>query len=166
MPSGSGTIQDRVNTNFRFITHIPAVRLIFTTTVQVVWYESSQSVYEDNDGNALYHPTADGTQLAVAPLGFYDKSGTYTPWRPEYAADPELGRMAQRYMSYAFERDVVAPWVLLNFRLTKELGRFGEVSFIANNFPNMSRWHTNRHSRAQRQLYPDMYFGAELKISL
>jgi len=166
MPAGSGLVSNRFNTNFRFITHIPAVRLIFTTTVQVVWYESSQSVYEDNDGNALYHPTADGTQLAVAPLGFYDKSGTYTPWRPEYATDPEYERMNQRYMSYAFERDVVAPWVLLNFRLTKELGRFGEVSFIANNFPNMSRWHTNRHSRAQRQLYPDMYFGAELKISL
>ena len=166
MPAGSGLVSNRFNTNFRFITHIPAVRLIFTTTVQVVWYESSQSVYEDNDGNALYHPTADGTQLAVAPLGFYDKSGTYTPWRTEYATDPEYERMNQRYMSYAFERDVVAPWVLLNFRLTKELGRFGEVSFIANNFPNMSRWHTNRHSRAQRQLYPDMYFGAELKISL
>lgn len=166
MPAGSGLVSNRLNTNFRFITHIPAVRLIFTTTVQVVWYESTQSVYEDADGNALYHPTADGSQLCVEPLGFYDKSGAYTPWRPEHAADPVLGRMARRYMSYAFERDVVAPWVLLNFRLTKELGRWGEVSFIANNFPNMSRWHTNRHSRAQRQLYPDMYFGAELKLSL
>ena len=36
MPAGAGTILSRVNTNFRFVTHIPAIRLIFSTTVQVV----------------------------------------------------------------------------------------------------------------------------------
>ena len=166
MPAGYGSISNRFNTNFRFITHIPAVRLVFTTTVQVVWYESEQAVYEDARGNALYSPTPDGSQLAVAPLGFYDKSGAFTPWASGMEANPEYQLMPQRFMSYAFRRDHVAPWVLLNFRLTKELGRFGEISFMANNFPNMSRWHTGRYSQSRTQLYPDMYFGAELKLTL
>jgi hypothetical protein len=53
---------------------------------------------------------------------------------------------------------------MLNFRFTKELGRVGELSFIANNFLNTSKWHTNKYSLAKSQLYPDIYFGAELKL--
>ena len=41
-----------------------------------------------------------------------------------------------------------------------------ELSFTANNFTNTRKWHTNKHTLAKRQLYPDMYFGAELKIKL
>ena len=56
--------------------------------------------------------------------------------------------------------------MLLNIRLTKELGRAGEISFVANNFPNMSKWHVGRYTRTKSQLYPDMYFGAEIKLHL
>ena len=166
MPAGSGTVNDRFNTNFRFITHIPAVRMVFTTTLQVVWYESRRNTYEHPDGTVRYHTSEDGSRLIVSPLGFYDKTGTYTPWQPEFETNPTYQLMNGSYLTYAFKKDVIDPWVLLNFRFTKELGRVGEVSFIANNFPNMSKWHTGRYSRSKSQLYPSMYFGAELKLTL
>ena len=53
---------------------------------------------------------------------------------------------------------------MLNLRLTKELGKVGELSFIANNLTNTRRWHTNKWTKLKSQLYPDMYFGAELKL--
>lgn len=63
-------------------------------------------------------------------------------------------------------KDVIKPWALLSFRFTKEIGRVAELSVIANNFTNTKKWHTNPHSLAKTQLYPDMYFGAELKLKL
>ena len=56
--------------------------------------------------------------------------------------------------------------VLLSLRFTKEIGKVAELSFTANNFPNVSRWHTNPHSLSRTQLYPAPYFGAEVKIKL
>ena len=55
---------------------------------------------------------------------------------------------------------------ITQLRFTKEIGKIAELSFTANNFTNTRKWHTNKHTLAKRQLYPDMYFGAELKIKL
>ncbi len=170
MPEGSGTLQNRMNTTFRFITHIPALRVIFTTALQVVWYESEQSVWKDSDGNnRLYQKTYadDGREyLWVNPEGYYDMQRNYHEWRPKDTDDTQLKLIARRYQTYAFQKDVVSPWVMLNFRITKELGKVGELSFIANNLTNTKRWHTNKWTQVKRQLYPGMYFGAELKLKL
>ena len=169
MPSGSGSIQDRVNTSFRFITHIPEFRLIFTTTLQVVWYESRRSVYLDENGNPrAYDFVYNGKDyLAVEPLGYYDTAGTYTAWNAATMnSDPELNYMMDRYYTYGFLPDVIEPWALLNIRLTKEIGKRAQISFTANNVTNTSRYHVNRNTYSKSQLYPNMYFGAELKIKL
>ncbi len=164
MPAGYGTISDRVNTNFRFITHIPAVKMIFTTTVQVVWYENTRAVYENPDGSSKYTLSADGKTYEVQPLGFYSNNGSYTEWKPDYAKDNKYSLMVDQYKLYAFNSDHVNPWVMLNFRFTKELGKICELSFTANNFLNTSRWHVNRNTLAKSQIYPDNYFGAEVKF--
>lgn len=164
MPSGDGTVRDRVNTNFRFITHIPKVKMIFTTTIQVVWHESARSIYEDGNGNDRYHLSAEGKEYIVSPLGFYDMNGQYTEWKPEYENHPDYKLMNGNYMLYGFKADLVKPWVLLNFRFTKELGRIAELSFTANNFANASKWHVNKNTLGKRQLFPDMYFGTEIKF--
>lgn len=165
MPAGyKGSVRDRINTNFRFITHIPAVKIVFTTTVQVVWYESLRDTYLAENGENRYHLSADGTRYIVSPVGFYDKNGNYTQWQPAYENNPDYQLMNGNYLLYAFKANTINPWVLLNFRLTKELGRIAELSFMANNFPNMSRWHINKNTKGKSQLYPDMYFGAELKF--
>ena len=97
MPAGSGTLQNRVNTNFRFITHIPQLKLVFSTTMQVVWYESQQNIWQDGSGNDLFSLSEDGKFMQVMPVGFYDKQGNYTVWQrdsrsarstPRWSADP------------------------------------------------------------------------------
>ncbi len=164
MPAGSGSIESRVNTNFRFITHIPKLRLVFSTTVQVVWYESYQNIYRQ--GQNLFAQTADGKNLYVAPEGFYDRAGNYTAWQDGFESQTRYGEMINKYMLTSFDKEVFRPWVMLNFRMTKELGRMLELSFTANNFTNSSRWHAYRYKTGYKQVYPDMYFGAELKIKI
>ena len=121
-PAGEGSIQDRVNTSFRFITHIPEVKLILTTTLQVVWYESRRKVYEDENGvSRAKEFTYQGKEyLAVEPLGFYDTAGNYTAGNAATMdQDARLNYMMDREFTYAFLPDVIEPWALLNIRLTK-----------------------------------------------
>ncbi len=169
LPAGSGSIQDRINTSVRFITHIPELRLIFTTTLQVVWYERTRSVYLDENGNtrAYAFKYQDKDYLAVEPLGYYDTEGNYTTWNAATMnSDPSLNYMVDRYFTYSFLPDIIEPWALLNIRLTKEIGSRTQLSFTANNVTNTSRYHTNKNTNSKSQLYPNMYFGAELKINL
>ena len=99
-------------------------------------------------------------------MGYYDKQGHYTAWSQADADDADKSRIMYRTQPYLYEKDVIKPWALLSFRFTKEIGRVAELSVIANNFTNTKKWHTNPHSLAKTQLYPDMYFGAELKLKL
>ncbi|MBR3562364.1 MAG: TonB-dependent receptor [Bacteroidales bacterium] len=169
MPAGSGSVQDRVNTSFRFITHIPELKLVFTTTLQVVWFESRRSVYIDGDGNQRTHDFSyqGKDYLGVDPLGYYDLDGNYTAWNAaSMNSDPALNLMVSRFYTYSFLADRISPWALLNIRLTKEFGKGAQLSFTANNVTNTSKYHINKHSYSKTQLYPNMYFGAELKINL
>lgn len=168
LPSGRGSIRNRFNSTFRFITHIPTVRMIFTTSLQVIWYESTKIIYEDACGKNLFYTKKyeDKDYLVVNPIGYYDKRGEYTLWKDTDAAETDKARLMYRTQPYAFEKDVISPWALLSFRFTTEIGRIAELSIVANNFTNTKKWHTNKHSRTKTQLYPSMYFGAELKLKL
>ena len=164
MPAGSGSVTDRVNTNFRFITHIPKSAMIFTTTIQVVWDERTRSIYESLGGGNAYRLNTDGTRYIVSPIGYYDANGNFTEWTPAMSESTEMRRMQQEKFLYAYEASIVKPWVMLNFRFTKEFGKYAELSFMANNFLNLKKWHVDEHSLSRSQIYPDLYFGAELKL--
>ena len=168
LPGGSGSILDRFNSNFAFITQIPALKMIFTTTVQVVWYDSSQSIYEDENGNSRYRMRSfpDGDYMAVDPIGYYDMDANWYPWTDEAASNKMLYIYMSRTHDFNLEKDVIEPWAMLSFRLTKEIGRVAELSFIANNVTNTRKYHTNPYSLSITQIYPPMYFGAEVKIKL
>ncbi|MCD8318248.1 MAG: TonB-dependent receptor, partial [Paraprevotella sp.] len=156
LPSGAGSVSNRFNSTFRLITHITAIKMIFTTSVQVVWYESSQTIYQDENGNNRYYLKSyeDKDYLVVDPIGYYDKQGNYTAWNAADANDADKARIMYRTQPYLYEKDVIEPWALLSFRFTKEIGKVAELSVIANNFTNTKKWHTNPHSMVKTQLYP------------
>lgn len=166
LPEGSGNISDRVNTNFAFITHIPQLKMIFTTTVQVVWRQSSRTIYEDENGNSRYYLKHydDADYWVADPIGYYDMQQTWHPWTAADAEDKLLNTYMARQMSYDLETEVIDPWAMLSMRFTKELGRTAELSFIANNLTNAHKYRRYKHSNAQYQVYPPMYFGAEVKL--
>ncbi len=166
LPKGAGSIQQRVNTNFAFITHIPQLKMIFTTTLQVVWRQSSQGVYEDGDGNSRYYQKsyADKDYMVVDPVGYYDIEEQWHNWTAADADNPMLNIYMARQQTYDMEPEVEKPWAMLSMRFTKELGRTAELSFIANNLTNAHKYRTYSNSYAQYQVYPPMYFGAEVKL--
>lgn len=168
IPEGRGSINQRVNSTFRFITHIPAVKMIFTTAIQVVWYESDRLFYEDAQGNTRYtlRHFSDRDYYVVEPTGYYDLNQTFHSWSATDWNDPQKVNIVYQALPYAYETDVVSPWAMLSFRFTKEIGKTAEISLIGNNVTNTRKWHTNKYSLAKTQLYPGMYFGIELKLKL
>ncbi len=173
MPGGSGSVQDRINTNFRFITHIPKIKLVFSTTVQVVWYERRQNIWKDESGNNRFKVDASTGNLIVEPLGYWDKTldnlnpGTsYVAWDPSFSQDVVKRQMVSSDLSTAYSNEIYKPWVMLNFRLTKEIGSWLDLSFTANNFTSSSKYHRNYTSTQYSQIYSNLYFGAELRIKI
>lgn len=166
MPAGAGSISDRVNTNFAFVTHIPAIKMVFTTTVQVVWWQSDQLIYEDEHGHSRYYQKtfADKDYMVAAPLGYYDMARQWHAWTAADAENPLLNIYMGRQQTYDLKRNIVRPWAMLCLRVTKELGKTGEISFLANNLTNTRKYRRETWSRSLYQLYPSMYFGAEVKL--
>lgn len=173
MPAGSGSADSRVNTNFRFITHIPKLKMIFSTTAQIVWRETAQSFYEDEQGRSLYYKTVDPQsgdnepKPYVNPAGFLDKNGQYHTWLPEYYDNFEYRKMILSFShSHAFEKEVLPITALLNFRLTKEFGQILNFSFIANNFLNITKKYKYKTYAGYTNLMIPLYFGAEITLKI
>jgi hypothetical protein len=173
MPSGSGSVSSRVNTNFRFITHIPNLKMVFSTTAQVVWSETSQNIYEGPGGEPAYYMTIDPGSSAqeakahVNPIGFIDKGGNYTPWEAGHYDVYQYRRMVTVYAhNNYFGRESYPVTAILNFKLTKEFSRVLDLSFIANNFLNFSGKYKLRTSSGYANLTIPLYFGAEITIKL
>ena len=166
LPAGSGSIKTRFNSNFAFVTHIPELKMVFTTTLQVVWRETDQDIYEDENGNTRYYlkSYSDKDYMVVTPVGYYDLNGNYSAWQPADADNGQLNIYMGRAQPYSLLEDIITPWAMLNLRLTKELGRTGEISFTANNLTNSRRYRKNENSNAIYQVFPGMYFGAEVKL--
>lgn len=169
-PGGSGKVSSRFNTNFRFITHIPQLKMIFTTTLQVIWAESYRSIYEDIDGNALYYrmddPFSPGTQkYFVNPVGFIDATGKYTEWQPGFERDERYRHMLLSYShENTFDTERLPMSAILNFRLSKEFGKILEIAFMANNFLKLTKSYKLQTSVGWKEITIPMYFGAEVKL--
>lgn len=165
MPAGSGTIQSRFNTNFRFVTHIPVIKLLFSTTVQVVWHESYRNIYQNSKGEDLFKKvvSSNGTEMMqVDPIGFYDADMTYHEWNPALVERPD--RLYNSYILTYFNKQSYPITCSLNFKLTKEIKNFLELSCIANNFLKFHRTFRQDMIGGYKELYSPMYFGAEIKI--
>ncbi len=172
-PAGSGSVNERFNTNVRFITHIPNLKMVFSTTAQIIWCQKARSIYEDNDGRTLQYfevnsqTGADG-RFFIDPIGFYNHAGEYYAWKTEYRQDNVLQQMRSVYSAQpdAFGCESYPTTVLLNFRLTKEMGRMLELSFLANNFLKFTKLARNKTTVGYTQMMIPLYFGAELKLKL
>lgn len=172
-PGGSGTITQRVNTNFRFITHIPQVKMVFTTTAQVIWGESTQRVYQDENGNDLFYKTTNmsGAEcLAIDPVGYVDYAGNYYNWDVKYRDKAYKNAEYEMINTYStttyFNKEKYPAYAIFNFRLTKELGDRMEFSFMANNLFNSRKIHKLVNTSGYSVRTVNQYFGAELKLKL
>jgi len=181
MPAGSKTVRSRLNSNFRLVTHIPAIRLVTSLTTQVIWRNTTRYLWEDENGTPHVYYYKDGVRVDgsddaynymqqprfVDPIGFVDKKGVVHDWDKSYAGNAAYTPMITANGSpYYFVEEVLPAAVQFNLRLTKEFGQNLSVSFMANNFLKMHPYQRSNRTSLLVQRNTASYFGAELNVRL
>ena len=86
----------------------------------------------------------------------------YFDWNPSGVERPE--ELVTRYSNPDyFTRQDYPVTCMLNFKLTKEIKKYVQISMIANNFLKFSKVYRQNKIGGYKELYSPMYFGAEIK---
>jgi hypothetical protein len=175
-PGGEGTINKRLNSNLRTITHIKELRMVLTLTTQVIWMEKFQNIYNDGNGNPVIYTKVpvddlytDTEQIKyVNAIGFYDMNLTYHDFDPATATTKPYSDLIEAYnLPWHFNERTYPPAFQINLRLTKEISDKIVFSFYANNLTNyqpLTKVIGLRESYVRRN--QPIYFGAEIRIKI
>ena len=148
-PAGESKVSERFNTNLRMVSHIPALKMIFSTTIQVIW------IYK------YYYPKYD-----EAPLYLYDKDGNITEFTDEMRDDPAYQKYVKTKSDFYYLTEKMPPLFLANIRLSKEIAKILKFSFFVNNFLNYRPMYQYIRGGSYTRRNPSIYFGAEIIVTI
>ncbi len=174
-PAGNGSVDERLNTNIRTITHIKELRMVATITAQIIWIDRGMNVYENQNGDPLFYTTQPVDDITtdrlypkyVNPVGYYDRQMVYHTFDPSLSVTRPYADMIKTYNTpWYFLETSYPPYFVLNFKLTKEITDLVNFSFYANNITNYSPLLKVKGGAPEvyaRKNQP-LYFGAEIKF--
>ena len=148
-PAGESKVSERLNTNLRMVTQIPKLRMIFSTTVQMIWYDM------------YYYPEFD-----EAPIYLAYADGSRKEFTPEMRTNPSYKHFVISKNQSFYLREVMPPLLQTNFRLSKEILENMKLSFYVNNFLNYRPEYESQRAGSFIRRNPSVYFGAEIKLML
>lgn len=143
-----GRINEQFNTNFMLDTQVPEWGLIFSTSVQCVWFVSTRQMWRNG-----------------VPVSYIDVAdGALHPYTEQSAADPYLQFLIKTYNDDSFRRQTVPIALYVNLKVTKTIGRWLRLSLFANRLLDYLPDYTSNGLLVRRNVDP--YFGMELNFSL
>ncbi len=176
MPGGKGNDRQRLNSNFRIITHVPKIRMIVSLSTQVIWMDKTAFYWNYNNSPVAYSlsPTKEKLygnynavdKIYIDPTGYYDKQMVYHAWVSNNSFVAPYSFMVREQDSDYFSPESYPVTILFNLKLTKELGNKVQFSFFANNFLNQRPVYKIVRSDSYIRMNQSAYFGAEIKLSL
>ena len=143
-----GRQNDRLNTNVTFDTQIPEWKLIFTTSVQCMWLVRTRLMWKDGTPKA-YLSAADGE------LHDYTAAS---------AGDSYLMQLIKAYNQDSFKPFTVPISMIVNLKVTKEIGKYMRLSFFANKILDYLPDYTANGRVIRRNASP--YFGVEAGFTI
>ena len=142
-----GRVNEQFNTNFMFDTQIPRWGLIFSTSVQCMWYVKTRRL-RDNGVPTAYISAADGK---IHPYTEADRS------------DIMLQYLIRYFNETSYATQTVPPAVYLNLKATKEIGRHLRISAFVNRIVDYLPDYTNNGILIRRT--SSAYFGMEAQLT-
>lgn len=143
-----GRVNNRFNTNFMFDTQITRWGLIFTTTVQCMWWVSTRKLWQ-NGVPESYLDVADG-QLH--------------PYTEAHKSDPILQFLTKYYNDNLYNRLTTPIALYVNLKATKQVGKHLKIAVFANRLIDYLPDYKSNGLMVRRT--SDPYFGMELNFSL
>ncbi len=146
--TNDGRVNEQLSTNITFDTQIPRWGLIFTTSVQNVWYVSTTKLWQ-NGVPDFYLDVADG-QLH--------------PYTADSRTDKMLQFLVQTYNSELYRRQTTPMAMYVNLKATKKVGSHLRIAVFANRLIDYLPSYKSNGLTVRRSTNP--YFGMELVFSL
>ncbi len=175
---GYGNTDERLNTNFSIINHIPELKMLISLNTQVIWFEKDQRKISSATGK-LYALGELREYLGIPNLFVNEKENGFYYYLPEsykfyddveheYTVadfrDPLHQQAIEKLYQYRFMEEVLPVLVKCDIKISKDIGRRLKLAFYANNFLNIRPWYlgTREGMYIRRNQVP--YFGADLKF--
>lgn len=146
--SDEGRINSQLNTNFMLDSQWPRYGMVFTTSLQCLWWLKTRRLTQ-NGTPAAYISADDGLMH------------TFTP---ENESDIELKHLIQYYNPELFRPQTVPPALYLNLRVSKQIGSALRMSAFVNSLLDYLPDYTVNGLTVRRG--GEAYFGMEANISI
>ena len=146
--TNEGRINQTFNSNFMFDTQIRKWGLVFTTSLQCLWFVKTRRMAQD--GIPDYYISAD--------------DGAIHPFVEKDMEDPMLRYLVKVYNSDAFKTQTIPPAVYLNLKATKMIGKWLRISAFVNNIIDYLPDYKSNGLLIRR--VSDTYFGAEINVTI
>ncbi len=146
--SDDGRINEQFNTNFMFDTQLPRLGLVFSTTLQCMWWVKTTRMWQNG-----------------VPVAFVSsEDGSIKPFTQAEADDAVLKHLIKYYNEESFRPQRIPPALYLNFKATKKIGKVLKVAVFVNRIIDYLPNYTSNGLTIRRN--SDAYFGMELNFSL
>ena len=143
-----GRVNEQFNTNFMFDTQIPRWGLIFTTSIQCMWWTKSTRLRQNG--------------VPVSYLSAAD--GELHPYTEADAADPTLQFLIKHYNEDTYKTFRIPRAIYVNLKATKSIGRSLNVAVFVNRlFDHLPSYYSNGILVRRSS---DPYFGMELNFKI
>lgn len=144
-----GRVNEQLSTNLLLDTQIPEWGLIFSTSVQAMWFVATQRLPQN--GTPKQYLSADDGQL-------HD----YTA--ESVAENPLLQHLIYSVSDAAFERYTIPPAIYVNLKITKNIGQWLSLSLFVNKLIDYTPDFKRNGVLIRRNESP--YFGMEMTFKI
>lgn len=146
--TNDGRVNDQLSTNLTFDTQIKRWGLIFTTSIQNMWYVSTTRLWQN--GVPDYY------------LDVHD--GLLHPYTAESQADKVQQFLVKTYNSDVYRKQIVPMAMYVNIKATKKVGEHLRIAVFANRLLDYLPDYKSNGLTVRRTTSP--YFGMELGFTL
>jgi len=141
-------VQEQFNTTLFFNTHFSKQRLLFSTSIQSVWYSSYRMM-----------------PYSGIPDSYIDLNGAIHPFTDAEKQNPAYKSLIESFSSLYFNTERTPIALGVNLKVTKEIGNNLKLSFFANRLLDFNPRYTTRFG-VSTQKWVTPFMGAEITLKL
>lgn len=141
-------VQEQLNTTLFFNTHFSKQRLMFSTSIQTVWYTSYQMI-----------------QYNGIPDSYIDLNGNVLAFTDVEKQNPAFKSLIETFSSAYFDAERSPIALGVNLKVTKEVGNNLKISFFVNRLLDYNPRYTSRFGVVS-QKWVTPFMGAEIQLKL
>ncbi len=146
--TNDGRVNDQLSTNLTFDTQITRWGLIFTTSVQSVWYVTTKKLWQN------------GTPVSYLSV----EDGQLHDYTNESLQDAMLKLLVKTYNDDVYKRQTTPMALYVNIKATKQVGKHLNIAVFANRMLDYLPTYKSNGITIRRNTSP--YFGMELVLKL